>query len=78
MAGSDDEMDEDDEAAFPSPPPPGCLDPHELPKELLIESFVLEKRTLMPLLVRPIPLSLRKARGADRPMRLRAALVSLA
>lgn len=52
MADSDDEMDEDDEAAYPSPPPPGCLDPHELPKELLIESFVLEKRTLMPLLVR--------------------------
>ncbi|BGO99091.1 Arginyl-tRNA--protein transferase 1 [Rhodotorula toruloides] len=51
MAHLDDEMDEDDEAAYPSPPPPGCLDPHELPKDLLIESFVLEKRTLMPLLL---------------------------
>ncbi|GAA5837085.1 hypothetical protein JCM9279_005581 [Rhodotorula babjevae] len=54
----EDEEDEDDEAsgddddvAFPSPPPPGCLDPLELPKDLLLSSLVLERRSLVPLLL---------------------------
>ncbi|GAA6002619.1 hypothetical protein JCM10207_007596 [Rhodosporidiobolus poonsookiae] len=47
----DEEEDDDDDVAFPSPPPLGCLDPHQLPKDLLLGSFVIEQRTLMPLLL---------------------------
>jgi len=65
-SGSSEDEDEDDEAsgddddvAFPSPPPPGCLDPTELPKDLLLSTLVLERRSLVPLLVRRSdPLSL--------------------
>ncbi|GAA5898234.1 hypothetical protein JCM8208_000190 [Rhodotorula glutinis] len=43
--------DDDDDVAFPAPPPPGCLDPLELPKDLLLSSLVLERRSLVPLLL---------------------------
>ncbi|GAA5925063.1 hypothetical protein JCM3775_006353 [Rhodotorula graminis] len=42
---------DDDDVAFPSPPPPGCLDPLELPKDLLLSTLVLERRSLVPLLL---------------------------
>ncbi|GAA6064208.1 hypothetical protein JCM10212_001621 [Sporobolomyces blumeae] len=52
---SDESSDEDDEeesdSIFPNPAPPGCLDPARLPKTLLLNSFVLETRTLVPLLL---------------------------
>lgn len=80
---------EDDDVAFPSPPPPGCLDPLSLPKDLLLSSLVLERRRLVPLLVRPLPLSppslslhprrVPRRRADDNVRRgLRAALGSLA
>ncbi|TKA56384.1 hypothetical protein B0A53_01954 [Rhodotorula sp. CCFEE 5036] len=51
----DDDDDDDDDAEldtdFPSPPPPGCLDPNNLPIELLAETFVIQRRTLMPFLL---------------------------
>lgn len=50
--GSDDSEDAEDEFEWPSPSPPGCLDPDKLPKELLFGTCVLEGRTLVPLLVR--------------------------
>jgi hypothetical protein len=54
----DDDDDDDDDAEldtdFPSPPPPGCLDPNNLPIELLAETFVIQRRTLMPFLVRAL------------------------
>ncbi|GAA5855059.1 hypothetical protein JCM8547_002364 [Rhodosporidiobolus lusitaniae] len=46
---SDDSFDDDSD--FPSPPPLGCYDPSELPKDLLLGTFVLEKRTLVPLVL---------------------------
>ncbi|GAA5982247.1 hypothetical protein JCM11641_006238 [Rhodosporidiobolus odoratus] len=45
------EEEEDDEGDLPSPPPLGCHDPDKLPKDLLLASFVLERRTLVPLLL---------------------------
>ncbi|GAA5888743.1 hypothetical protein JCM6882_002833 [Rhodosporidiobolus microsporus] len=49
---SEEEDDDDDEDGdLPSPPPLGCYDPEKLPKELLLGAFVIEKRTLMPLLL---------------------------
>ncbi|KAK4052864.1 Arginyl-tRNA--protein transferase 1 [Microbotryomycetes sp. JL221] len=55
--GSDDDDDSDesdekgdDDTQWPNQPPPGCLDPHKLPKSLLLESTVLEHRMLVPLL----------------------------
>lgn len=48
----DDEEDDDDEPPFPSPPPLGCYDPDKLPKELLMTTYVIEKRTLVPFVVR--------------------------
>lgn len=48
---SADEHDDDDEAVWPDIPPPGCLDPDNLPKNVLTETSVLEGRTLVPLLV---------------------------
>ncbi|GAA5883804.1 hypothetical protein JCM3774_003663 [Rhodotorula dairenensis] len=49
----DDDDDDDDEldTDFPSPPPPGCLEPANLPIEVLAEAFVIQRRTLMPLLL---------------------------
>ncbi|GAA5901915.1 hypothetical protein JCM5296_006301 [Sporobolomyces johnsonii] len=47
----DEEDEEDDDDVWPSPPPLGCLDPQNLSKELLLNSFVLEGRTLAPLLL---------------------------
>lgn len=60
-SGEHDDDDNDDDAEldtdFPSPPPPGCLDPNNLPIELLAETFVIQRRTLMPFLVRPTPVT---------------------
>jgi len=51
----EEEEDEEEDSKFPSPPPPGCLDPSKpLPKGLLMNSLVLESRTLVPLLVSPL------------------------
>ncbi|BGP12345.1 hypothetical protein JCM10213_006524 [Rhodosporidiobolus nylandii] len=50
-APDSDEDDYDSEDDFPSPPPLGCHDPNSLPKDLLLGSFVVEKRTLVPLLL---------------------------
>ncbi|GAA5922830.1 arginyltransferase [Sporobolomyces koalae] len=47
---SEDDEDEED-IQFPIPPPPGCLDPHKLPKTLLLNSYVLESRTLVPVVI---------------------------
>lgn len=47
----DEEEEEEADIQFPSPPPPGCLDPAKLPKSLLLNSYVLESRTLVPLLI---------------------------
>jgi arginine-tRNA-protein transferase len=42
---------DDEDVEWPETPPPGCLDPSRLPKELLFGTCVLEGRTLVPLLV---------------------------
>ena len=42
---------DDDDVEWPATPPPGCLDPNKLSKELLFGTCVLEGRTLVPLLV---------------------------
>lgn len=42
---------DDEDVEWPATPPPGCLDPNKLPKELLFGTCVLEGRTLVPLLV---------------------------
>ncbi|GAA6018273.1 hypothetical protein JCM11491_005136 [Sporobolomyces phaffii] len=47
----EDDDEDDDDIQFPCPPPPGCLDPSKLPKSLLMNSYVLESRTLVPLLI---------------------------
>lgn len=47
----DDEEEEDEEVSWPELPPPGCLDPLELPKPLLMGTCTLENRMLVPLLV---------------------------
>ncbi|SCV67967.1 BQ2448_88 [Microbotryum intermedium] len=41
---------EEDTYIYPTPSPPGCLDPSSLPKRLLLDSIVLEGRTVFPLL----------------------------
>ncbi|KAM0756547.1 hypothetical protein T439DRAFT_321254 [Meredithblackwellia eburnea MCA 4105] len=47
----DEEEEEEDEAEWPTTHvPPGCLDPGNLPKDVLTGSVVLEGRTLVPLL----------------------------
>ncbi|GAA5908365.1 arginyltransferase [Sporobolomyces salmoneus] len=51
MEDEDDDEDEEEDMQFPSPPPPGCLDPTKLPKSLLLNSYILESRTLVPLLI---------------------------
>lgn len=55
---SEDEEDDedDDDVDFPSPPPPGCLEPTTLSKDLLLRALALERRAIMPLLVRPCSL----------------------
>lgn len=52
------EEDEDEEISWPVLPPPGCLDPLELPKALMMSTCVLENRMLVPLLVRALTLPL--------------------
>ncbi|GAA5877358.1 hypothetical protein JCM16303_006255 [Sporobolomyces ruberrimus] len=47
----EEEEEEEEDNLFPVPPPPGCLDPSRLPKSLLLNSYVLEQRTLVPLLI---------------------------
>lgn len=49
---TDTQDDDSDDISWPSTPPPGCLDPHKLPKELMLKTCVLEHRMLVPLLVR--------------------------
>lgn len=51
----EDDEDLELETDFPNPPPPGCLDPNALPIDVLSEAFVIQRRTLMPLLVRNSP-----------------------
>lgn len=48
----DDEEEEEENEKWPIPPPLGCLNPTTLPKELLVETSLLEGNTLVPLLVR--------------------------
>ncbi|GAA5985354.1 hypothetical protein JCM5350_005155 [Sporobolomyces pararoseus] len=50
-SSEEEEEEEEEDIQFPSPPPPGCLDPSKLPKSLLLNSYVLESRTLVPLLI---------------------------
>lgn len=47
----EEEDEDDDEIAWPELPPPGCFDPDELPKSMLMGTCVLENRMLVPLLV---------------------------
>ncbi|GAA5827181.1 hypothetical protein JCM11251_001156 [Rhodosporidiobolus azoricus] len=47
----DEDEDEDEDGELPYPPPLGCYDPENLPKDLLLGAFVIERRTLMPLLL---------------------------
>lgn len=51
-ASASDATSEDDDADvdWPDTPPPGCLDPNALPKELLFGTVLLEGSTLVPLL----------------------------
>ncbi|KAI5477039.1 arginine-tRNA-protein transferase [Pseudohyphozyma bogoriensis] len=46
----EEDTDSEDDLEWPDPSPPGCLDPEDLPKVLLVETTVLEGRTLVPLL----------------------------
>lgn len=66
--GEEEEEDEDDdEIAWPELTPPGCFDPAELPKGMLMGTCVLENRMLVPLLVSPFtPLSLTPFAGGTR------------
>ncbi|KDE06916.1 hypothetical protein MVLG_02804 [Microbotryum lychnidis-dioicae p1A1 Lamole] len=48
--GKEEEEEEEDTFVYPTPSPPGCLDPSSLPKQLLLDSIVLEGRTVVPLL----------------------------
>lgn len=51
--GEDSEDSEGDEGnTFPSVPPPGFLDFKNLPKEIILKSWVLQGRNLTPLIVR--------------------------
>ncbi|ORY90158.1 arginine-tRNA-protein transferase [Leucosporidium creatinivorum] len=46
----EEEDEDDDEIAWPELPPPGCFDPAELPKGMLMGTLLLENRMLVPLL----------------------------
>jgi arginyl-tRNA---protein transferase len=50
-SGEEEEDEDDDDIAWPQLPPPGCFDPEELPKGMLMGTCVLENRMLVPLLV---------------------------
>lgn len=56
----DSEEEEDGTQTLSSPPPPGFLDPTNLPFELLSEIYSFDKGSAIPLLVRALPLMPRR------------------
>ena len=50
---TNEEVSDDEDLPFPSPPPPGFLDPNDLPRSLITFTLMLQRSRLVPFPVSP-------------------------